>query len=284
MLSNPLVSIIVCNYNKPVNLVKRCIESIIKQTYKNIILYYVDNGSTLDTLTKDDLNCYKDRIKIIDFFVKENVGVPGGYNVALKEIKSNLFTLIDSDDYVLENYVECMVNEMQKNDSDMVFVLNNHETKYGIVSAINDCKTTTLSSMELNKSILDFYHKYSNNIVAEDLGTHWGILFDRNKITINYFYPTENYKIGYYADFVYVTKILNNVSKVTVIGEPLYILNRSGDSVTSSISKTFSFETIDSIHHIEKNITIWDEETNNAFVRKVISLFMVVFSTCNVSV
>lgn len=123
MLSNPLVSIIVCNYNKPVNLVKRCIESIIKQTYKNIILYYVDNGSTLDTLTKDDLNCYKDRIKIIDFFVKENVGVPGGYNVALKEIKSNLFTLIDSDDYVLENYVECMVNEMQKNDSDMVLFL-----------------------------------------------------------------------------------------------------------------------------------------------------------------
>ncbi len=107
-MENPKISIIVPVYNAEKYL-RKCIDSIIAQTYKNYELILVDDGST------DSCPEICDEYKKIDsriiVFHKINEGVSSARNLGLENARGSYITFIDSDDYVTPIYLEYLVQE-----------------------------------------------------------------------------------------------------------------------------------------------------------------------------
>lgn len=101
-----LVSIIVPIYNKE-NLVGRCVDSLIAQTYKNIEIILIDDGSTDKSL----LVCqsYKDKDSRIRVLHKSNGGLSDARNYGLAHATGIWVSFVDGDDYVENNYIETML-------------------------------------------------------------------------------------------------------------------------------------------------------------------------------
>ena len=113
---NPLISIIVPVYNVEEYLDK-CVDSIVHQTYDNLEIILVDDGSPDNCPKKCDNWAKKDkRIKVIH---KKNGGLSDARNKGIEASTGRYITLVDSDDYIENDYVEFLYNLLADNDSDM---------------------------------------------------------------------------------------------------------------------------------------------------------------------
>lgn len=105
-----LISVIVPIYNIKEYL-ERCIDSILAQTYQNIEVLMVDDGSTDGTSELVDKIALKDsRIRV---FHKENGGSSSARNLAMREAKGQYFSFIDSDDYIEPDMMEKLYQAIQ---------------------------------------------------------------------------------------------------------------------------------------------------------------------------
>ena len=110
-MNQPLISIIIPCYNVEEYLPK-CINSIINQTYRNLEIILVDDGSSDSCGQICDEYAAKDaRIKVIH---KENGGQSDARNVAIDIAKGEYITFVDSDDYVTGDYVEVLYSLIEK--------------------------------------------------------------------------------------------------------------------------------------------------------------------------
>ncbi|HIT71552.1 MAG TPA: glycosyltransferase family 2 protein [Candidatus Scatovivens faecipullorum] len=90
-------------------------ESLKRQTNKNFIWLIIDDGST-DATEKLVNNWKNEKIIEIDYIKKKNGGKHTAYNMALENVRTELILLcLDSDDYLVENAVERLLNEWEKN-------------------------------------------------------------------------------------------------------------------------------------------------------------------------
>lgn len=113
---NNLVSIIVPIYNVKQYLSK-CIESIVKQTYKNIEVLLIDDGSTDGCYELLENYSLDSRFKI---FHKENGGLSDARNYGLNRSTGEFIFFLDSDDYIEPNTIEICLKKMMDNNSDIV--------------------------------------------------------------------------------------------------------------------------------------------------------------------
>ena len=116
-MEKELVSIIVPIY-KVEKYLKKCIESLIKQTYNNIEIFLVDDGSP-DNCGKicDDFSKIDSRIKVTH---KENGGYGSVLEYSINHILGKYFLICDPDDWLNENAVEELYNCMISNNVDFV--------------------------------------------------------------------------------------------------------------------------------------------------------------------
>lgn len=114
---NENVAVIVPVYNVEKYL-ENCIRSIITQTYKEIEIVLIDDGST-DNSGKicDEWKEKDSRIKVIH---KKNEGLVSAWKEGLLRAESEWVTFVDSDDWIEKNYVYSMKNEQTKNNADIV--------------------------------------------------------------------------------------------------------------------------------------------------------------------
>jgi glycosyltransferase involved in cell wall biosynthesis len=111
----PNVSVIIPTYNRA-SMVIEAVESVLNQTYKDIELIVVDDGSTDNT--EDVLRPYFGRITYIK---QENRGNAAARNMGLKEAKGELIAFNDSDDLWVEDKLEKEVRYLEEHpDVDMV--------------------------------------------------------------------------------------------------------------------------------------------------------------------
>lgn len=112
-----LISVIVPIYNVEKYLDK-CVDSIINQTYKNLEIILVDDGSP-DNCPKmcDDYAKKDSRIKVVH---KENGGLSDARNAGMKVATGEYVSFIDSDDYISLDFYETLLQTMIDNDSDIV--------------------------------------------------------------------------------------------------------------------------------------------------------------------
>lgn len=112
-MQTPLISVIVPVYNI-MDYLPRCVESILAQTYSNLELVLVDDGSTDGTGALCDELARKDsRIRV---FHKENGGSSSARNLALGKVRGEYIGFVDSDDYISENMYQCLYEGIVKYD------------------------------------------------------------------------------------------------------------------------------------------------------------------------
>lgn len=117
LIGEILVSIIVPVYNVESYLIK-CINSILNQTYKNLEIILVNDGST-DSSGEicEQYSKIDNRIKVIH---KENGGLSDARNFGIKTAKGKYILFVDSDDYIEENAVEKLLEVSEKKNLDVV--------------------------------------------------------------------------------------------------------------------------------------------------------------------
>jgi len=106
----PLVSVIIPTYNRA-EYVCDAIESVLNQTYKNIEIIVVDDGSTDDT--KEWIKKYLSSSKL-KYIYQENRGVSSARNTGIKIAKGEYLAFLDSDDLFLPKKIELQVKEFKK--------------------------------------------------------------------------------------------------------------------------------------------------------------------------
>ncbi|MGN1123077.1 MAG: glycosyltransferase family 2 protein [Eubacterium sp.] len=137
-MTEKLISIVVPVY-KVEQYLDRCVESIVSQTYKNLEIIIVDDGSPDNCPQMCDEWAKKDnRIKVIH---KENGGVASARNVGIAAATGKYITFIDSDDYVEKNLISHYIS--QGDDGD-VYVC---DFQYN-----NDCEAFDYSSNQISKA------------------------------------------------------------------------------------------------------------------------------------
>ena len=124
-MENDLISIIVPVYNVEMYL-ERCIDSVLNQTYHNIELILVDDGSSDSCGKICDFYAEKDsRVKVIH---KENGGQASARNMALDIMIGDYVGFVDSDDYILPDMYESLYTILKKHSAEMAIcsVINDH--------------------------------------------------------------------------------------------------------------------------------------------------------------
>ncbi len=117
-MEKPLISIIVPVYNVE-NYIIQCVDSLINQTYDNIEIILVDDGSkdkSAEIITK-----YFKKDSRIKFFQQSNKGPSAARNYAIQQCKGEYLTFLDSDDWLDTNTCEVLVNKLSEDDYDIIF-------------------------------------------------------------------------------------------------------------------------------------------------------------------
>ncbi len=164
------VSIIIPVYNSS-KYIKRCLNSIVNQTFKDFEVIIINDGSKDNTV--DIINEYNHdkRIKLIN---RNNKGIGSARNLGIEKSIGKYICFIDSDDYVENDYLEVLYNKITKDNLDLVVCNYNEineelDKKRDII--INEFSNTTLEKepkllLSVNKSPWNKIYKKSiiNNI------------------------------------------------------------------------------------------------------------------------
>lgn len=122
MTSTPLVSIVIPVYNGA-NFVAEAIESALKQTYQNIEILVINDGSRDDGATDQVVARYTDRVRYIK---KENGGVATALNLGIQEMRGQYFSWLSHDDLYLPNKIQAQVDFLSGQGFPDVVVYTNH--------------------------------------------------------------------------------------------------------------------------------------------------------------
>ena len=118
------VSIIVPVYNVEKYL-EKCLDSLVNQSFKNIEIIIVNDGSTDNS--EKIINKYCQKYHNIKYLKKKNGGLSSARNYGLKFAKGEYILFVDSDDYIDNNMVELMYNAIIKDDNDIVVCEFNYD-------------------------------------------------------------------------------------------------------------------------------------------------------------
>lgn len=111
--SSPKISVVVPVYNAGATL-DRCVKSILEQTYANLELILVNDGSADDSGRRCEMHAAADRrVKV---YHKENGGVSSARNMGLQNSSGDWVTFVDSDDWVEKGWLEACVSSMSENE------------------------------------------------------------------------------------------------------------------------------------------------------------------------
>lgn len=230
-----LISVIVPIFNVEKYL-KKCIDSIINQTYKNLEIILVDDGSTDNSPNICDEYIKKDsRVKVVH---KENGGLSSARNVGLDLAKGELIAFVDSDDYIELEMYEKLKSNMDKYDSDIAICQFKKISKYFLkkVIGVND------EMIYEGKDI--FLHMGEIKAIA------WNKLY-RKQLFKNIKYPEGRL----FEDMFVLCDILNNAKRVSVLNEPLYNYTLR----KSSISRSYDEKHLDMIDAFDSRINFFEK-------------------------
>ena len=122
MNSTPLVSIVIPVYNGA-NFVAEAIESALKQSYQNIEILVINDGSCDDGATEQVVAQYADRVKYIK---KENGGVATALNLGIEEMRGQYFSWLSHDDLYQPNKIRAQIDFLSALGFPDVVVYTNH--------------------------------------------------------------------------------------------------------------------------------------------------------------
>lgn len=223
-----LVSVIVPVYNVEQYL-NKCISSICSQTYKNIEIILVDDGST----DRSGVICdeYAKKDKRIHVIHNQNEGVSSARNSGLRHAKGEFVLFVDSDDYIEEELIEICVKSFKTKQVDMVIFNYIKETDKGIRLRNSHFKSLKQDIKSSRRKI----RFITNNVLQYKSGWEpWNRMFRMKVIKQNNILFLNG--VSFSEDLFFVLKYLLNSSKIEVMRIPLYHYIDRGNSAMNSIS------------------------------------------------
>ena len=217
-MEKDLISIIIPVY-KVEKYLEKCIESVLKQTYTNLQVILVDDGSPDNCGKICDEYAKKDsRIEVIH---KVNGGLSDARNVGIAKAKGKYIGFVDSDDYIKEDMYEILINLIKEYDAD-VSICN----LYDVIEGKEYIRNKENGIKEYNRI----------DILKE-------VLLDKNiqSYAWNKLYKKElfneiKYPIGKkYEDIGTTFYIFEKCNKVVVTSEPEYYYLKRADSLVNNV-------------------------------------------------
>lgn len=234
MSNNPKISVIVPVYNVE-NFLVRCVDSITAQTYQNLEIILVDDGSRDGSgRLCDELAMQDSRIKVIH---KLNGGLSSARNAGIDIAEGDFFAFVDSDDWIEPDTYEAMLNAAVKNDVKLVCAGRFDESEQTGEKKIGLCppRDEVISGRELVCRIF----------VWENIDSAaWDKLYARE------LFRDIRYPFGMVTEDVPTTyRIALDAGKAEMLSKPVYhYFHRAGSITTARVSeRTFHFS-----RHAEK--------------------------------
>ena len=218
-MKNELISVIVPVYNVEKYL-NKCIQSIVSQTYKNLEIILVDDGSP-DNCPKmcDDWAAADSRIKVIH---KQNGGLSSARNAALDIAVGDYLFFIDSDDYAEPDMVEFLHSLIISGEYDVA------RCGAFIDDLINN---KSLQIGDGKRSVPSFDDSINNLMNGGNLsGVVWNKMYKTNAVKSIRFDPAD----GCSEDIMYNFRVLTQTDRVICCDEPKYHYVLRNDSITNS--------------------------------------------------
>lgn len=205
-----MISVIIPVYNAK-EYITKCITSIINQTYTNLEIVIVDDGSC-DGSEKicDEIARNDKRIKIIH---KENGGVSSARNAGLDIATGEYIMFVDADDYLKNDLCEQLISKINQADADIVIGGYEQVTKLGNVKY---CLDDVFIDLRKNMSIF-FDTLYTKNM----LNAPFSKLYKRNIIGKQHF----NVDVALGEDFLFNLDYLKECNNMVVVNTAGYIYN-----------------------------------------------------------
>lgn len=224
-----MISVIVPVYNVEIYL-ERCIQSLVSQTYLNLEIVLVDDGSTDSSSKICDKWAENDtRIKVIH---KENGGLSDARNAGLKVAMGEYISFVDSDDWIAKDFYEVLIRVLNENNADIaecgVYFVNDKEEilqKRGIKEEV-----LTLNRIEaLKRLILEngVYQTVWNKLYKRTIVQ--GILFEVGK---------------YHEDEYWTYQVFDRIEKMAVINQPGYYYLQRNSSI---MGEKYSIKRLDGL-------------------------------------
>jgi glycosyltransferase involved in cell wall biosynthesis len=215
ILSSPIISIIVPFYNAEKYL-DRCIRSILSQTYKDYEIVLVNDGSSDGSLRI--CQEYANENNNISLVSQDNSGVSAARNRGLSVAKGEYVMFVDSDDYMLPQMCEIMVDAVEEKNADLV-VCGTTETWGGVWAPNRDVDYSSLAS---------FKSDFIEHLTSELLSPPWNKIYRRELIK-DVFETSSSFGEDLMFNLQYLAKI-QAISVVDMI--PYYYVIDNPTSIT----------------------------------------------------
>lgn len=210
MIEQPLISIVVPVYNV-LPYLKRCIESIINQTYRNIEILLIDDGSTDDSGKICD-EYEKQDIRVRTFH-KCNGGLSDARNYGIEKANGKYISFIDSDDYIAQDYIEYLYSLIIKFNCNMSLCTHYVYWEDKRIKVIGNCSQEKLDAKSCLERML--YHdvidtsawgKLYHISLFENITYPKGKIFEDIATTYRLFLLSGNVACGYEPKYFYMMR------------------------------------------------------------------------------
>ncbi len=244
-MENPLISVLLPVYNVEKYLCE-CLESVVNQTYKNIEIILVDDGSTDSSGAICDEYAQKDsRIKVIH---QKNRGLAAVRNISIEEASGEYIAFIDSDDFVATNMIEKMFSAMLRDSSDMVVANIAYVDEKG-----NPCDPGD-SVIPITNSIITGYD-YNASLCKQynaTLVVSWNKLYKKEL-----FFEIKFTEGAIHEDEYVIHRIAHKCNKITMLSDTYNFYRQQPESIMnktySSRHYKYNFEALsDRIHFLKE--------------------------------
>lgn len=218
-----LVSIVVPIY-KVENYLKKCVDSIINQTYKSLEIILVDDGSPDNCgVICDEYKKMDKRIKVIH---KKNGGLSDARNRGLDVATGEYICFVDSDDFVSELYIEKLLKKALKEKADIVACNFQYIDELGKIWVRKEKEDKVYFSKEAIKDIFtttqDTEVMMCNKIYKKNLFVDNNIKFPVGKL---------------HEDNFTTYKLYDKANKIILINDKLYYYLQRNNSIMSTFNK-----------------------------------------------
>ena len=230
MQVSPLISVIIPVYNVEKYL-NRCLESVLQQTYTNLEIILVDDGSTDNSPKMCDDWAEKDnRIKVIH---KINGGLSSARNAGLNHMNGDYVYFIDSDDEIINNTIEILYNVLIEYQCDVTFA-----RFYRIFGE----KTVTYQPGFTNEFKLynedEFWSSVYELYITDDFEYSINMIISCNKLMNSSIFKDLRYDEGKLnEDEFIIHKIIRRCNKIGFIDTKFYLYYQNSNSIMDKFSQ-----------------------------------------------
>ena len=256
-MSTPLISVIIPVYNVEKYL-RRCLDSVIAQTYQKLEIICVDDGSIDDSGKICDQYAVRDaRIKVIH---QENQGLSAARNRGLDAAEGEYIAFVDSDDYILEDMYKKMLDKLLNYNVDLCVCQWQYEFSDGrqVVKRKNIDPTIYGRKASLEFARFLYMGNYENGVVV----AAWNKLYRRALL------DKIRFEGRIHEDEAFCGRIMAKNISVYVMEEQFYVYAQNGDSLTNkpfSANKFFFLDTLAERRELFKSDAFIRQETEQLY-------------------